>query len=291
MTPFELVEPRSLREAVGLLDADDPSVRPLGGGTALMLLMKAGAFRPSRLVSLRAVEKRCSTIEAAANGELRIGALTTLSVLEHSPLVRTRTPVVAQALRTLSNVRVRNVATIAGHLAHADPHMDLPPVMIALGAMVTIIGPQGERMIPVEELFTGYYETVLRLNELIAEVIVPPQGQKRASYLKCTTRSADDWPAVGVAVSLDTDGLLVRKADIVLGAATEKPTRLRMTESILHDSQIDDAVLRRAGEAAADEVVVMADAQGSGPYKKQLVRVYVERAIRAALDASVEAMP
>lgn len=288
MTPFELLEPSSLREAVGLLDADDPSVRPLGGGTALMLMMKAGAFRPSRIVSLRSVEKHCSTVETAASGELRIGALTTLSVLEHSPLLRTRTPVITHALRTLSNVRVRNVATIGGHLAHADPHMDLPPVMIALGAMVSVVGPDGERTIPLEELFTGYYETVLRLNELIAEVIVPPQGEKRMSYLKCTTRSADDWPAVGVAVALDVEGPLVREAALILSAATEKPMRLTTAESIVRGSRVDDAVLRRAAEAAAEEVDVMADAQGSASYKKQLVRVYVERAIRAALGTSAQ---
>ena len=160
--------------------------------------------------------------------------------------------------------------------------------MIVLGAQLSIIAPAGDRTIAAEELFTGYYETVLRLNELIAEVIVPPQGQKRAAYLKCTTRSADDWPALGVAVSLDTDGSLVHEAGIVLSAATEKPTRLPMAESVLRGSHIDDAVLRRAGEAAADEVAVIADAQGSGAYKKQLVRVYVERAIRQALSSSPE---
>src|SRR5262249_61906268 len=115
-------------------------------------------------------------------------------------------PVLAQTLRPLSNVRVPNVPPIGGNLAHADPHMDLPPVLAALGAQVTIAGPAGERSVAVEHLFAGYYETVLARNELIAKVSVPPLGGRRAAYVKVTTRSADDWPALGVAVALDAQG-------------------------------------------------------------------------------------
>lgn len=286
MTPFEIARPGSLREAIGLLDPDDPSVRPIAGGTALMLMMKSGWFRPSRLVSLRSVESTFSRTEITAGGELHIGALTPLSMVEGARAVRDRAPVIAQTLRTLSNVRVRNVATVGGHLAHADPHMDLPPVLIALGARVLVLGSSGDRTIPVEELYAGYYETVLQRNELIAELIVPPQNGRHAAYLKCTTRSADDWPALGVAASLDTDGAVIREARLVVSAATDKPTRLTAAESLLRDSGADDdAVLRRAGEAAAEEADVIADGHGSAAYKRQLVRVYVERALRAALAA------
>src|SRR5690606_16495632 len=102
----------------------------------------------------------------------------------------------------LSNIRVRNVATVGGALAHGDPHMDLPPVLIALGASVTVAGPKGERSLAVEDLFAGYYETLLRRDELITEAVVPPTAGKRAAYMKVTTRAAHDWPALGVAVSL-----------------------------------------------------------------------------------------
>ncbi len=252
MTPFELVEPQSLAEAIGLLDPEDPSVRPIAGGTALMLMMKAGVFRPSKLVSLRSLA-RLSTIEAAADGELTIGAMTPLSMLERSAAVRRHAPVITRALRTLSNVRVRNVATVGGHLAHADPHMDLPPVLIALAARVSVAGPSGERTLPVEELFAGYFETVLARNELITALIVPAQGGSRSCYLKCTTRAVHDWPALGVAVSLDCDGTC-------------------------------ETMLRQAGEAAAAEAELITDGQGSAAYKRELVRVYVARALSAALE-------
>ena len=197
--------------------------------------------------------------------------------------MRAQVPVITATLRTLSNVRVRNVATVGGHLAHADPHMDLPPVLIALGAQVTVAAPGGERTIPVEDLFAGYFETVLRRNELITALIVPAQGERRAAYLKCTTRAVHDWPALGVAVAIERDGAAVRSARIVVSAATERAVRLGAAERVLAGARLDDALLRQAGEAAGEEAQTISDGQGSAAYKRQLVRVYVRRALAAAL--------
>ena len=196
MIPFDLAEPTSLAAAIKLLNPDDPSVRPIAGGTALMLMMKAGVFNPEKLISLRKIESKYSSIGAGADG-LRIGAMTTLAALERSAEVKKHLPVVTRTLLTLSNIRVRNVATVGGALAHGDPHMDLPPVLMALGATLTVIGPKGERKLAVEDLFAGYYETVLEKDELISEVHVPSQGAKKAAYFKVTTAAADDWPALG----------------------------------------------------------------------------------------------
>jgi carbon-monoxide dehydrogenase medium subunit len=282
MTPFELAEPKTLKEAVGLLDADDPTVRPIAGGTALMLMMKAGVFQPSKLVSLRLLKDLTSI--KAANGELTIGAMTSLAVLERSEAVQKHAPVITKTLHTLSNIRVRNVATVGGALAHADPHMDLPPVLIALGARVVVQGKSGERTIPVADLFSGYYETVLAKDELIASLIVPAQAGRSAAYLKVTTRAVHDWPAVGIAVSIAADGKAIKDASIVLSAATEKPSRLASAEKAAQGAA-DNAAFHRAGEAAAEEAELLTDAQGSAAYKKELVRVYVARALRAALGA------
>lgn len=283
MTPFELAEPATLKEAIGLLDPDDAAVRPIAGGTALMLMMKAGVYRPTRLVSLRNVGSL--TAIDVVNGELTIGAMTPLAAVERSAAVRQHAPVITRTLRTLSNIRVRNVATIGGSLAHADPHMDLPPVLIALGARVTVAGRAGERTIPVEELFTGYFETVLGRDELITSVVVPAQGARRSVYLKCTTRAVHDWPALGVAVSLDSDANTVRDARVVVSAATETPGRLAAVEEALRGGRAADALWRQAGDVAAEAAQLISDGQGSAAYKKQLVRVYVARALAAALQA------
>src|SRR5438045_4197615 len=140
--------------------------------------------------------------------------------------MRAAAPVIADTLLTHSNVRVRNVATLGGNLAHADPHMDLPPVLIALDASVRVAGAAGERVIAVEDLFTGYLETVLANNELITAVSIPPQTGRGAAYAKITARTADDWPALGLAVSIHAEGGILREARIAIGAATETARRL-----------------------------------------------------------------
>jgi len=283
MTPFDLAEPTSLAEAIKLLDPDDATVRPLAGGTALMLMIKAGVFRPSKLVSLRLVEPKYSRIVGDGD-RLRIGALSTLSLLERAVEVRTHAPLITRTLSRLANVRVRNVATVGGALAHGDPHMDLPPVLIALGATITIVGANGERSLRLEDLFSGYYETVLEKNELIAEVQVPSQGGKRAAYIKVTTGSADDWPALCVAAVLEVQGKVVQSARVVASAATAKATRLAAVETMLAGAAIDAPLLARAGDAAAEEVEILPDIRGSVAYKRELMRVCVRRAVRQALE-------
>ena len=259
MSPFELAEPASVSEALHLLDAE--GTRPLSGGTALMLMMKAGVLRPARLVSLR----KLGLAKIEVNGALRIGAMTTLRALETNPQVKKGWPVIARALRTLSNVRVRNVATAGGALAHADPHMDLPPLLAALGASVVVEGKTGRRVIAVEDLYAGYLESVLKRDEIITHVEVPALGKRRAAYLKCTTRSADDWPAVGVAVVLGEEE---RGAEdrIFVSAATDRPTRI-------------------AGEKDASILKIEGDLHGSADYKRHLLRVYLRRAIQEARGA------
>jgi carbon-monoxide dehydrogenase medium subunit len=281
--PFDLALPRSPEEAVRLLDPEDASVRALAGGTALMLMIKSGLYRPSRLVSLARLNGAWAEIRPTPDGGLRIGAMVRLRDLERSPAVQRLAPVIAQTLRRHSNVRVRNVATVGGNLAHADPHLDLPPVLIALGAQLETVGPAANRRIPVENLNAGYMETVLAPNELIAELTIPPQAGARAYYAKCTTRAADDWPALGVAVALDGGAERVGEARVAVGAATARPTRLPSVEAVLRGSRIDDAVLLEAGRTAAEEAEIVADERGSAAYKRALLAVHVRRAIAGAL--------
>jgi aerobic carbon-monoxide dehydrogenase medium subunit len=283
LIPFEMLEPTSLEEAVSLLDPQQPTIRAVAGGTALMLMMKAGVFQPSRLVSLHRIEPDYARITVSGS-ELRIGAMATLSQLEHDANVAARLPVLKRALRTLSNVRVRNVARVGGALAHGDPHMDLPPVLAALGGRVSINGPNGNRELPLEDLYAGYYETVLEKNELITAVTVPALDGRKAAYMKVTSRTADDWPALGVAVSFALKDGAMRDPVVIVSAATEKLTRMAAAEKVLHGAAPDDTILVRAGEAAAAAAPILADAHGSAAYKRELLRVYLRRAVRQALD-------
>lgn len=283
MRAFEYLTPRRLDEAIQLLDPEDPNIRPAGGGTAIMLMMKAGVLQPTRLVSLRHVEDTHRKISVAANGELHIGGMATLTSLEHNPDIRQGWPALSRSFKTLSNVRVRNVAMIGGNLAHGDPHMDMPPVLTMLDARVEIQGPQGKRELPVGELCQGYYETALARDELITRVIVPPMQGNKAAYFKVTTRVAHDWPTLGVAVRVQTEGDVLRQACFVVGAATDRPTRLVEAEQILLGKTLSDAALKNAGEQAAHTLDIVSDQHGSADYKKHLLSIYLGRAVRAAL--------
>jgi aerobic carbon-monoxide dehydrogenase medium subunit len=286
MKTFDLVEPGTLEEAIGLLDPDDPAVRAVAGGTALMLMMKARIFQPARLISLRRLNGSLRGVRPDGRGGVSIGALTTLAELEHSTRVRDAAPVMSRALRTLSNVRIRSVATLGGHLAHGDPHMDLPPILMTLGARVRAVGRSGERWIEMNDLPVGYYQTALEKDELIAEVTVPAQPTGvHTSYAKYTALSADDWPTVGVAVWYRLDADRVAEARIAVSAATERPLRLAAAERALAGGSPTPEAFATAADVAADEVEPLADIRGSAAYKREMIRVHVRRALAQALTA------
>ncbi len=223
----------------------------------------------------RSAVPRSSTPTTA---RLRIGAHDAARRCSNArPRCAQHAPVITRTLRTLSNVRVRNVATVGGNLAHADPHMDLPPVLIALGAQ-----RRGRR--PRRRAHDSGRGSVRRLFRDRARArrtdhrasIVPAQGARRAAYLKCTTRAVHDWPALGVAVSLDSEATAVRDAAIVISAATEKPTRLPGVGSgVARRRARRRAVPRRPATRPPTRPRLITDGQGSAAYKKQLVRVYV----------------
>lgn len=283
MRGFEFLRPGTLNEASALLATGDAAARPFAGGTGLMLMMKTGVFSPSRLVCLRQTEPEHRAITPTEDGGARIGALASLSQIEHDPLLCRLAPVIARTMTTLANVRVRNVARIGGTLAHGDPHMDMPPTLAALRASVVTSGT-ASRTVPVEALYAGYYETILQPGELISAVLLPDQTGWHSVYLKCTTRSADDWPALGVAVSVRMDGTTITDSRVIISAATEKLTRVAAAEAVLNGATAGLAAFTAAGEAAR-AVETIEDARGSAAYKTELVGVYVRRALQQATGA------
>ncbi|MCL6599759.1 MAG: xanthine dehydrogenase family protein subunit M [Alicyclobacillus macrosporangiidus] len=281
MNAFELIQPDTLEEALSLLNTDDPLVRPLAGGTALMLMMKSKLYAPERLVSLQRLKPSLDKVEVDAAGNLHLGPLVSLRELELSPVVARFNPVIPKALRTLSNVRVRNVATLGGHLAHGDPHMDLPPILLALDAHVRLSSTAGQRDIPLGEFLTGYYSTALAPGELITEVVVPslPKGM-RGTYYKFTALSADDWPMAGVATFVRLEDGQIADARVAVSAATERPVRLHEVESFLRGQRPTDEVLQHAGELAGAQIHPLADIRGSYGYKREIVKVCVRRSLQ-----------
>lgn len=284
MRGFEIVRPTTIERAIELLESGDPGVRPFSGGTAIMQMMKTGMFVPERLVSLAGLSNEHSAISVDGEGGMKIGAMATLSTLERNDLVQTWFPVLARTMKRLANVRVRNVATVGGALSHGDPHMDLPPVLAALDAIAILRGPSGSREVPVADLYTGYYETVLEPGELVAEVVIPPSDGASAIYRKTTSRTADDWPMVGVAASLRLSGSRISSARVIVSAATAKLQRITAAEDVLTGQGPSREVFADAARVASAHSDVIDDAHGSSVYKSALVEIEVRRGLRDAFE-------
>jgi len=285
MNAFEYAAPRTLDEALAVLREQGDEARVIAGGTALVTMMRQRLVRPSYLVSLREVSG-LGRIEAA-NGDVRIGALVTHREVETSSLVRERFPVLAETFRRVASVRIRNMATVGGALAHADPNQDPPVTLIVLGARVEIRGAAGGREVPVEDFFRDYYESALEPGEVVTGVVVPRRpAASGAAYVKFLPRTADDYATVAVAatVSLQPDGQRCREARIALGSVGVTPLRARAAEALLAGHPFGADLLRSAGESIRNAVDPLSDHRGSAAYKREMASVMAGRALTQAWE-------
>ncbi len=279
MPPLEYRRPRHLAEVLELVARTDrEEVWVWGGGTALAPLLRQGLGRPRLLVGLEAVSE-LSGIEEHHEGFLRLGATVRLRELERSPLVRERVSCLAWAAGLVGNVRVRNVATLGGHLAHADPAQDLPPVLMVLDARVRLVSLRDSRVVPVDEFFLGPLKTVLRSEELVVGVEIPKEAfHRRSGYVRYAPRSAEDYPTVGVAcaLELDPDGRC-RLARVAVGGAGPRPLRIREAEGIVEGERVTPELAREVAAVVEKAVDPWDDLRGSAAYKRSMAGVWTER--------------
>jgi len=284
MISFEYRTPKNLKEVHASLKEFGTDAKLIAGGTALIIMMKQRLVQPSCLVSLRSV-RGLNGIEIK-DGGLRIGGLATHRAVESSPLVRRRIPLLAETYHHVGTVRVRNMATVGGGLAHADPNQDPPPTLIALGATVKATSANGSRVIPLDTFFTDYYETVLNPDEIITELFVPKlPGNSGAAYLKFLPRTADDYATVSAAavLTLDKNKKTIADARIALGSVGTTPIRATAAEAVLRGQPLKAEAFVEAGEKAKEAVDPVSDFRGSAGYKKEMAAVFVRRALEKAL--------
>ena len=284
MIPFEYRTPKNLKEVHSAMKEFGSDAKLIAGGTALVIMMKQRLVRPTCLVSLRSV-RGLNGIELK-NGGLRIGGLATHREVEGSGLVRRRLPLLAETYHHVATIRVRNRATVGGGLAHADPNQDPPPTLIALGATVKATSPNGSRVIPLDEFFTDYYETVLKPDEIITEVNIPKMAANTgAAYLKFLPRTADDYATVSAAavLTLDKSHKIINDVRIALGSVGTTPIRATAAEDLLRGQPLRAEAFAEAGEKAKEAVDPVSDFRGSAGYKKEMAGVFVRRALEKAL--------
>jgi carbon-monoxide dehydrogenase medium subunit len=185
-----------------------------------------------------------------------------------------------EALLQVANVRVRNVATLGGHLAHSDPHLDLPPVLVALGASAQIRGASSIREMPLAMFFTGHYENALEPGEMIISISVPPpQPGWHGTYLKYCSLTPTDWPTVGVAAMVRFEEDRIAEAHVVAGSVAERPLQLSDAEGLLRGERLSPELLEEVGGRYAAAADPLPDVRGSEEYKRKMTRVFVKRAL------------
>jgi len=279
MRRFELLEPDSFPAASAAL-LDHPEAKAIAGGTALLILIKHGVYLPETLVNLRKIPGMAEITWDPAAG-LRIGALASINDIERSPLVRQHLPMLAEACHVVANIRIRNLATIGGNLSHGDYQSDPPTALVALGARVEITRLDETRELALADFLLGAYETALEPGELVSAVRVPPPGSGwQSTYLKFTTRSSEDRPAVGVAAMLRLAEGRVSDARLVVGAVTTTPVRMAEAEALLRGRSLDAATLAEVGRLVSAAIEPIDDIRGSAAYKRRVAGVQAERALQ-----------
>ena len=276
---FDYEVAASVEEAIELLQRHGPEARLLAGGHSLIPMMQLRLAFPEVLIDIHALDGELRYVREE-DGELRVGALARHKDLLESPVVRERYTLLADAEKFIADPLVRNMGTVGGSFAHADPSEDLPAAFVALAAEVTARGPNGERTIPVEDLAVGPFETALEPDEILIEARVPraPHG---SSYFK-VERRAGDYASAALGVALWMDGEEIEDARIGMCGVGSTTLRAREAEEVLKGQSPDEELYRRAGEQAAQECDPPDDARGTPEYKRDLVRVLVVRAMEQA---------
>jgi carbon-monoxide dehydrogenase medium subunit len=279
---FVLHRPPSVKDAVALLAEHGDEATFYAGGTELLLAMKQRVLRYGHLVDL----KRIPDLDAVAvDGDaLVIGGLATHLALERHPLVRQHLPAYAALSWNIANIRVRAAGTLGGNLCFAEPHADPPALLAALGARVTLVGPAGSRRCPLDEFVTGPFDTVRAPEEVLTAVTVPLRRRRLVAYERFGHL---ERPTIGVAAVLDLtdDSRAVAAARIRVGAAGGRPAPAPAAEQALAGvplAAVPD-LAREAGRRGAEDVPVDADLHGAEDYKRHLVSVFIERALRKAV--------
>ena len=274
------VQPTTVREALEQLATGDAfDVHVWGGGTSLALLMQQGLMAPELLVGVRRIPD-LRGVQLDRTGGVRIGAATTLREIERSSTLATIFPSVTTTAGLIGNVRVRNVATLGGHLVHADPAQDLPPLLLALNAAVELASPAGARAVRLDEFFVDTMATTLKSGELVTGVRIPVDARERRTvYHKYTPRSRDDFATVGVAVSVafHDDGAAFEDVRIAIGGAGPVAFRAVGAERALEGVGPTPRAVADAAALAAEACEPWDDARGSASYKQAMARVWTDR--------------
>lgn len=268
-----LLRPRTVAEATALL-AQDPEAKPIAGGATLVAMLNARVIEPEALVSLAGIAE-IQGISALPDGRLRIGAFTRHRESATSDLLVGRAGVVRHAAGQIANATVRNMGTIGGSIAFADPGLDYPPALVAAGAQVEIASAAGRRLVDARDFFVDWYVTALEPGELVTAVLLPrPEAGAAGLYVK-HARVAGDYATASVAACRHADG----RINVAVGSCGPAPIADDAADALLSADR-SDAAIARAGALLQARADPLDDVRGSADYRRLLIPRLLQRAVR-----------
>ena len=280
LPPFEYACPTSVAEAVALLAGHNGDAKPLAGGQSLVPMLAFRVASPSLLVDLRKLEE-LRQIKIAQDG-VALGAMVRWrDILEDVRLAKAH-PLLVAAVEHVAHYQIRNRGTVGGSMAHADPAAEMPGIAVTCDAQIGVVGKAGSRVIAAGDFFQGPLMTVLRADEIITEIRLPAWPGKRRFGFQEFARRRGDFAMAAAAVFYDDDSGTARNAHVGVIGVGDRPMRLPSVEAILNGQKINEALIAKAEAAASAAVDPRDDIHASGAYRKALVGVMVERALKAA---------
>jgi carbon-monoxide dehydrogenase medium subunit len=278
---FEYLRPKTIPEAIGFLQQYGDDAKILSGGQSLIPMMKFRLARPAYLIDINRISGLSYIREE--DGYLKIGGLTREADLEHSALIHAKYPILADTSRVIADPQIRNLATLAGNLAHGDPANDHPATMLALRAEVVAMGPRGERVFPVDSFFVTLFTTQLEHDEIVTEIRIPvPPERSGGAYFKLE-RKVGDFATAAAAAQLTIDGGgICQNVGIGLTNVGATPIRAARAEQFLRGKALDAANITQAAQLAAEEAQPSSDLRGPEEYKRALVKELTRRALTRA---------
>ena len=281
---FEYLTPKTIAEALSLLSQYKERAKVIAGGTDAVPQLKRREIKvPQYIIDLKGIPG-LDYIKYDEVGGLALGALATIHAVETSSIIQEKFSILFQAAQSMASPQVRNRGTIVGNICNAVPSADTATALLTLEARLKMISQQGERMINVEEFFTGPNRTVLAAEEILREIQIPGlPPHAKGIYLKLTPRRAMDLAIVGVAVVVIPKDGLCNDIRIALGAVAPTPIRAKRAESILKGQKFDDKAIEKAAQTAAEESKPIDDHRASAEYRREMVKILTRRAINQAI--------
>ena len=282
MRAFDHYTPQSLPQALELLRRLNGQAHVIAGGSDLIIKMRRGELAPATIINIKRLPE-LKGISFDKESGLRLGALTTLGELTRSPIIHKYYPCLTKTANLIASRQIRNFATVGGNLCNASPAADTAPPLIALEATVHLVGPQGERELPLEDFFLGPGQAALAQGELLQRINVPPPDGETV-YIKHIPRAFMDISIVGVCVRVKLADNVCRFARIVLGAVAPTPLRAQQAEAALLDQPLTPDCIDQAAKLAAEESAPIDDPGGSAWYRRRMVEVVTRRGLQAVIS-------